>query len=337
MNSQMKSLQKIGVVGAGMIGTAIGNALAAKDGLQVRLYTIEEEVAESINSVHINQKYFPNVNLNKSLEASTDINILEEAEIVFLAIPSVLIVDFLKQHGRIFNEGSILINLAKGFGQDRKTITECLEEFQAGKICAMKGPTFAREIVSDFPTAFTFASSDETLFPLLAELFEGTNIYLDFTKDVKGTEVLSILKNIYAIVIGIVDAHFDSPNLRFLILTKAFNEAKKIMLEMGGSEQSMFHYCGFGDFNLTALNDLSRNRTLGLLIGKGFFIENISDKVVLEGKIAVNVIIQHLKKNSRVEEKYPIIYELHQVFNEEYNLSVFVNHLLNKIKVNYEQ
>jgi len=323
--------RNIGIVGAGMIGTAIGNALGARKDLSVKLYTIEDEVADSINRVNINQKYFPNVNLQDSLEASTDIQILSNADIVFLAIPSVVTVDFLKQHGKIFDRDTIIINLAKGFGEDRRTITECLEDFQDAKICSMKGPTFAREIVNGVPTAFTFASRDENLFPVLSGLFKNSNVYLDFTNDVKGTEVLSILKNIYAIVIGIIDAHFDSPNLRFLFLTRTFNEMKEIMLELGGQEQTIFKYCGFGDFNLTALNDLSRNRTLGLLIGKGFFIENISDKVVLEGKIAVNVIVNHLRDNGNAKEKYPIIYELFRVFNEDYNLSVFVNHLLHNL------
>jgi len=327
----MNKPKHIGIVGAGMIGTAIGNTLAAKNDQDIKLYTIEDEVAESINRIKVNQKYFPNVNLHDSIEASTDINILRESDIVFLAIPSVVTVEFLQKNGKIFNEDTIIINLAKGFGKDRMTITECLEDFQPGYICSLKGPTFAREIVNKMPSALTFASGNQGLFPVLSGLFKDTNIYLDFTDDVKGTEILSILKNIYAIVIGIIDAHFDSPNLRFLFLTRAFNEMKEIMLEMGGHEQTMFKFCGFGDFSLTALNDLSRNRTLGLLIGKGFFIENISDKVVLEGKIAVNVIVKHLDKHSNVKDKYPIIYELYRVFNEDYNLSLFVNKLLHKL------
>jgi glycerol-3-phosphate dehydrogenase (NAD(P)+) len=162
-------------------------------------------------------------------------------------------------------------------------------------------------------------------------LFEKTEIYLDFTTDVHGIEILSILKNIYAIVVGIVDAHFNSPNLRFLILTKAFDEMHKILLLMKGEEKTLFRYCGYGDFSLTALNDLSRNRTLGLLIGKGFFIDDISDKVVLEGKIAVNVFMEKLNHLSNKSEEFPILHELYDVFNNGYNISNFVNHLLAKI------
>lgn len=111
---------------------------------------------------------------------------------------------------------------------------------------------------------------------------------------IKGVEILSILKNIYAIVIGIVDAHFNSPNLRSLVLTKSFSEMRDILTLMGGKQETMFKSCGIGDFTHTALNDLSRNRTLGLLIGKGFFTEHVSHELVLEGRNAVNILYQEL-------------------------------------------
>ena len=105
----------------------------------------------------------------------------------------------------------------------------------------------------------------------------------------------------------------------------------RILLLMKGEEKTLFKYCGFGDFSLTALNDLSRNRTLGLLIGKGFFIDNISDKVVLEGKNAVNIFVDKLHNLNKTESDFPILYELFKVFNNNYNISHFVNHLLKKI------
>ena len=158
-------------------------------------------------------------------------------------------------------------------------------------------------------------------------LFRNTNIYLDYSTDIQGVEILSILKNIYAIVAGITDASFDAPNLRSLVLTKAFKEMRNILLEFGCDEQTMFKYCGFGDFTLTALNDLSRNRTLGLLIGKGFFTREMSDKVVLEGKIAVNVLVEVLASRN-LGDKFPILHELHKVFTDHYDLSQFVNRII---------
>jgi glycerol-3-phosphate dehydrogenase (NAD(P)+) len=225
-------------------------------------------------------------------------------------------------------ETAILVNLAKGFGSEHKTIIRCLKETFKNPLCSMKGPSFAREIINRVPTGFTIGCEDSSIGNTLSEVFDGTSIFIDRSDDIEGVEMLSILKNIYAICLGIVDAHFNSPNIRFLVLTKAFNEMRKILLQFGGKEQTIFNYCGYGDFTLTALNDLSRNRTLGLLIGKGFFTEHVSHDLVLEGKVAVNVFYEEISKILDVKKEFPIIGELYKIFNSEYDVSAFVSNLL---------
>jgi len=314
-------------VGSGAIATSLGNVLAANEDLEVRLLSIQAEVVESINNDQVNRKYFPSIELRPSLKATLDRDILKEAHIVFMAIPSVETVRYLRENKGLLNDKTIIVNLAKGFGENKRTIYETLKEVLPNPICSLKGPSFARDIIHDQHTGFTLASEDKALHPFFLDIFESTSIHLDFTEDVIGAEILSILKNIYAIVLGIVDAHFNSPNLRFMVLTRAFNEMREIMLEFGGKERTLFNYCGYGDFSLTALNDLSRNRTLGLLIGKGFFVQDISDKVILEGKIAVNIFCEALEKKCSLKS-FPIIYELYQVFNDHYDLSEFTNKLL---------
>lgn len=317
------------IIGAGTIGTALGNTLAKKRDYQVKLLSIENDVVESINETRFNAKYFPNIKLSKFLKAATDVSALNEANIVFLAIPSDVTVDYTLSISEHFQKDAILLNMAKGFSKGHKTITESLSKKLANPICSFKGPTFARELINKLPTAFTVGSEHIEHNAIFSDLFSGTPIHVDFTTDVNGVELLSILKNIYAISMGIVDAHFNSANLRFLFLTKAFNEMKDILLKYGGKENTMFKYCGYGDFSLTALNDLSRNRTLGLLIGKGFFTENISDKVVLEGKIAVSVFCDEFAKSNSRSCHYPIMAELYKVFNGNYDVSNFVNKVLN--------
>jgi len=318
------------ILGAGSIGTAMGQVLAPKETLTVTLLTIEADVAESIHDFHVNSKYFPNIRLHPKLMATTNDHVMETAGILFLALPSLVVVDYLKQHLQVLNEDAIMVNLAKGFCKENKIICDCLRGTFTNPVCALKGPTFAREIINSSPTGFTLAAEHQDMFKVFSDLFAGTNIFLDFSNDIRGVELLSILKNIYAIIIGIVDAHFNSANLRFLLLTRAFNEMKELVLLLGGQEKTMFNYCGYGDFSLTALNDLSRNRTLGLLIGKGFFTEDISDKVVLEGKIALNVIREKIVRREKSPDDFPMIGELHKVFNRDYNLPDFVNNILDR-------
>jgi glycerol-3-phosphate dehydrogenase (NAD(P)+) len=318
-------------IGSGAISTAIGNVLSNKGKYKVCMLSVEQEVVDSISNERINKKYFPNILLHPKLKATFNKNVLKKADLIFLGIPSNVIVSYVEQHKHLFNPDALVVNLAKGFSSERKTIPQTLAKIIPNQIYSMKGPSFAREIINNMPTALTVASKKEKGFSVFKEIFKDTPIYLDFTTDVAGVELASILKNIYAIIVGIVDASFDSPNLRSLVLTNAINEMRCVISKFGGREETMFNYCGFGDFSLTALNDLSRNRTLGLLIGKGFFTDYISEKVVLEGKIAVNIFVEEIARKRNIKTKRLMIKELYRVFNEEnYDMANFVNNILNR-------
>jgi glycerol-3-phosphate dehydrogenase (NAD(P)+) len=318
---------RITFIGSGAIATALGNCLAGNPSNSVSLISIEEEVVRSIKDHNINSKYFPGIKLHERLDATTLVKPLSASDFIFLAIPSVETVRYLTKHQKDISGSAIIVNLAKGFGENHCMIIDCIKESFPNPVCAMKGPTFARDIINNQPTGFTIGTKDPALVKAFTGIFQETNIFLDFSSDAHGVEILSILKNIYSIIVGITDASFDAPNLRSLVLTKCFKEMRDLVKEFGGLESTMFNYCGFGDFTLTSLNDLSRNRTLGLLIGKGFFTREMSDRVVLEGKIAVNMIMKKLREDGKISG-YPILAELYKVFNDHYDLSSFVSNIL---------
>jgi len=320
---------KITLIGAGVIGTALGNVLAAKPSLKVTLHSIEQETTDDITNHHVNKRYFPTLRLNDRLIATSDNRVLEGSDLIFLAIPSVVIVEYLESIRGHIRPETHLVNLAKGFGCGNKTVCQCVEERFPNPVSTLKGPSFAREIISQAPTAFTCGYRKEEHRRQITDVFRDTSIYLDYTTDIKGVEILSILKNMYAIVMGVIDAQFNSPNLRFMVLTKAFREMRRILLHYGGQEDTLFNYCGYGDFTLTALNDLSRNRTLGLLIGKGFFTEHVSHELVLEGKTAVEIFYKELAEKIDVCREFPIVAELHKLFSTRYDLSRFVKSIIN--------
>jgi len=326
----MRNMQNIVFLGAGSIGTSLGNSMSVRPDLKVNLLSIELDVVETINRSHINQKYFPNIRLNHSLNATSEQSILKDAQVVFIALPSTVVVEYMQGIKPLLPENAILVNLAKGFGCNQQIISQCLAEHLPNPVCALKGPSFAREIINNSPTAFTLASENIELCRQLEPLFDDTNIFVDVSTDILGVEIISILKNIYAILIGIVDAHFNSPNLRFMMFTRAFSEMRNIMIHFGGHEETMFHYCGIGDFGLTALNDLSRNRTLGLLIGKGFFNEGIPNKVVLEGRIAMSIILEKLVNSNMPETGYHMMRQLDKVFSGNTDIAEFVNKMINE-------
>lgn len=330
MNTEFTSrFKKIVIIGSGSIGTAMAQALANNNKLDTTILSIESDVIDEINHLHRNSKYFPGFLLASEVKAVSDKSILNEADLVFLALPSVAVIPYIRENASLLSPQVVLVNLAKGFDREGQTISEgLLKEFPFG-VVAMKGPSFAKEMINGSPTAFTIGCKDNKIWPLFEEVFANTQVYLDFSKDIKGVELLSILKNIYAIAVGMMDAQFNTANMRFLFLTRAFNEMRSIHILFGGKKSTMFKYCGFGDFGLTALNDLSRNRTLGLLIGKGYFTEQISEKVLLEGRLAVNIFCGQII-HSRHLDTFPIMSGLYHIFSGQTDVSEFVEQMLQK-------
>jgi glycerol-3-phosphate dehydrogenase (NAD(P)+) len=320
------------IAGAGAFGTALGNALAGNKSITVRLLTIEKEVEDGINNLRINPVYFPNSTLRKRLKATSDPAILGKAQFFILAIPSSGCVSYMEEIRPYLKPDAIVINTAKGFGEGNVIISEHIEKHYSNPVAALKGPSFAIEMLNYMPTAFTFASHNISAYEAFSALLPDTKMQLDFSTDLKGVELLSILKNMYAIILGVIDAHYNSANVRFLVLTKVFKEMRKVLTTFGGNSETMFNFCGYGDFGLTSINDLSRNRTMGLLIGKGFIKDMVSENIVLEGKRTLNVFYNKIaeeKMEMNAIRNFPILLELYKLFNREYDQRKFVMNVIN--------
>lgn len=324
------------ILGAGAFGTALGNALALNKDITVKLLTIEKEVCDSINNQRVNIVYFPNAYLRKNLQATMDPHILKRAWIIILAVPSGVCISYIEKLRSYINPRTVIINTAKGLGEGNEIISEYIETHFLNPVCALKGPSFAVELLKDMPTAFTLASKNTELFEKAKKYINGTQIRLDFSEDIRGVELVSIMKNMYAIIMGVVDAHYNSTNVRFMVLTKVFNELHKALILFGGKPDTIFHYCGYGDFGLTSLNDLSRNRTMGLLIGKGFIKDMVSDNIVLEGKRTLTIFYKKIadeKLIKNVGAEFPILLELYKLFSKEYDQRVFILRILNAANI----
>ncbi|MCL2510741.1 MAG: hypothetical protein FWF09_01685 [Bacteroidales bacterium] len=320
------------IAGAGTFGTALGNALAANKTIVVRLLTVEKEVEEGINNSRINPVYFPNSTLRKRLKATADPAILERAQFLILAIPSAVCVSYMEELRPYLKPDTVIINAAKGFGEGNVIISEHVEQHFPNPVAAIKGPSFAIELLNWMPTAFTFASHDVATYNAFSALLQGSNLQIEFSDDIRGVELLSILKNMYAIILGVIDAHYNSANVRFLVLTKVFKEMRKVLMAFGGKSETVLDFCGYGDFGLTSINDLSRNRTMGLLIGKGFIKDMVSENIVLEGKRTLNIfhnLIVEEKMEINAIRNFPILLELYKLFNKDYDQRKFVMNVIN--------
>ena len=323
---------KITILGGGSFGTALACQIAENENNQVTLLVRNEEISEEINREHVNSKYFPNKRLPHNLKASTDLSILGNAELIFLAVPTKSIPQIIDTLKKYLKPESLVVNVAKGLFDEGKTIVEYLREvLEFENIITLKGASFSVEMINSAPTLVTLGFENKAQLIKVETAFSKTNIYLDFTTDIRGVELLSALKNIYAILLGHIDAKYNAANTRFLFLTKAFSEIKIILKAMGGKPETMDLSCGIGDISLTALNDLSRNRTLGLLIGKGFYNPSFQDNsVVLEGIKTLKLIDKAISEDLR--RKLPLLQEMISLLVKEgeYTLNLDFDELFKK-------
>jgi len=329
---------KTAILGAGTFGTALANAINGETKFDesqplnnvnpepdVTLFTIETDVVEDINKNRKNSKYFPNKKLPKYIKATSNFADIADAELVFIAIPSSAIADFFAKHR--FKKGTILVNGAKGFAHDDVLISTYISLKQPDcNVCSMKGASFANEIIFEIPTAFTLACESRNTYEIIRSALRQDLIVTEYSPDINSVEYVSLIKNVYAIVMGIVDAYYNSPNVRFLVFTKILNEIRWLMKHFNANPETLFNYCGVGDLCLTALNDLSRNRTLGLLIGKGFSDASITNNVTLEGVCALNNILRHIPENEH--SKFPIMQQMHQLLHNKTSVKSFIHRII---------
>jgi len=319
------------VLGAGTFGTAIANELSVNTENNVVLFSGNQEKVDEINNNHTNKVCFPNKHLTKHLTATFDKKEIENADVIFIALPSSVIVENLKSLKSYFSKSVLFVNLSKGLLENGETIVDRVKaELNTENVVTLKGPSFAVEVMEHADTLLTLGYSTKEQYEIINKIIIDTAFHIDCTTDIRGVEVLSVLKNIYALVLGVVDAKYNSPNTRFMILTKAFSEVRVLLRALGGANDTLFLACGFGDLCLTSLNDLSRNRTLGLLIGKGFFSADYkSNSVILEGLKAVDLV--HSFPLDHVMDNLPLLNKLHSFFGSNENvLSIEFDKLVDK-------
>ena len=317
------------VLGAGTFGTAIANELSVNTTNNVVLFSRNQSKVDEINTSNTNKSCFPNKHLTKFLSATSDKNEIKNADVIFIALPSSVIIENLNALKSHFKENVLLVNLSKGLFADGVTIVESIQtSIGVNNVVTFKGPSFAVEVMEHADTLFTVGYTTNAQYEIMNTIIKGTSLHLDFTTDIRGVEVLGVLKNIYALVLGVIDAKYNSPNTRFMILTKAFSEIRVLLRSLGGSEDTLFLACGFGDFCLTSLNDLSRNRTLGLLIGKGFFSADYkSNSVILEGLNAIEMFHDLIEED--VLKELVLLNKLYNFFvNQESELEFKFNELI---------
>ncbi|MGI8619586.1 MAG: NAD(P)H-dependent glycerol-3-phosphate dehydrogenase [Gemmatimonadaceae bacterium] len=265
--------EKCAVIGAGAWGTALADLLA-RSGNEVALWAREADVVESVNSRHEN-RFLQGHRLHESVRAFANLDdAVGGARVAIFVTPSHALRSIAKTVKPSIAKDTVIVVASKGVEEDTLALmSDVAEEELHSPLVALSGPTFAAEVAAGQPTAAVAASEDEATALVAQRIFSGSNLRTYTHDDVIGVEVGGALKNVMAVATGIADGLGLGYNARAALITRGLAEMTRLGVALGGRQATFAGLAGLGDLVLTCTGGLSRNRAVGVAIGKGGSLE----------------------------------------------------------------
>jgi glycerol-3-phosphate dehydrogenase (NAD(P)+) len=304
------------VLGAGSWGTALAIHLGSM-GHDVALWGRDVALLDAMAERRANPTYLPDVTFPTALRPTSSLSTaLADARHVVVAVPSHGLRAVLRAAAPALPPGAILVSATKGIEFDSlKRMSEVLHDETGGRhpVVVLSGPSFAAEVARRLPTALVAASSDPAALNAVQEEFRGPLFRLYGSKDVVGVEVSAALKNIIAIAAGVVEALGLGHNAMAALITRGLAEISRLSTAMGGDRETASGLSGLGDLVLTCTGSLSRNRHVGLELGRGRSLDEIMAgmRMVAEG---VRTTPAALELGKRYGVELPIAAQIAELF-----------------------
>ena len=311
----------IGVVGAGSWGTALANLLSVK-GCTVKLWAFEQEVKESIDADRENKLFLPGVKLSPTLSASNEIaTVVKDKDLVLIVVPSHVMRETATRAADHLDDRSVVVTASKGIEiKTHLTMTGILKDtlppIFSDRLAVLSGPTFAKEVAVRVPTVATAASANPSVAVYVQQIFATPYFRVYTNDDVIGVELGGAIKNVIAIASGIVDGLGLGLNTRAALITRGLTEMQRLGVKLGANPHTFSGLTGVGDLVLTCTGHLSRNHTVGKLIGEGKKLNDILSemKMVAEG-VKTAKSLYNLSRKVGVE--MPISHAVYAVLYED--------------------
>jgi glycerol-3-phosphate dehydrogenase (NAD(P)+) len=280
---------KITVVGAGAWGTTLAGLVADK-GIPTSLWVREAELAGIIKETSVNSWFLPEVKLPETLAVSSDLTeSLNDASYVLMAVPCQFLRPILGHMRTCLTPNPVIVCCSKGIEIDSLKPMSGVVHDELGDLApryaVLSGPSFAREVSQKLPTAVTLGTADPDLGTKLQNVLSTEYFRVYLSQDYRGVELGGALKNVMAIATGISDGLEFGANARASLITRGLAEMSRLGESLGANAQTFMGLSGLGDLVLTCTGDLSRNRQVGLRIGRGESLDFIiqSMHAVAEG------------------------------------------------------
>jgi glycerol-3-phosphate dehydrogenase (NAD(P)+) len=322
------------VIGAGSWGTALANHLA-QQGFEVRLWAHEAENAAAMLAQRENRRFLPGIPLAAAIHPTHDLaHALEDAELVVLVVPSHAVREVTLQASPFLKPGAPIVIASKGIEVGTLfTMTEVLEDVLPVAlhpyIAVLSGPSFALELAKKLPTAVTVAARWERIAKQVQTWFGSPYLRLYTSPDLVGVELGGAVKNVIAIGAGIAEGLGFGSNSRAALITRGLLEISRLAVKKGANPLTLSGLSGMGDLVLTCTGDLSRNRQVGLELGRGKKLADILAAMTMVAEGVNNARSVHdLAKKLTVE--MPICEGVYRVLYEDLSVREGVAQLMSR-------
>lgn len=327
-------MMNIGVIGAGSWGTTLANLLAKK-GFPVTLWVYETDLAERMAKTRINDLYLNGVTLSPNLVFTNELSeAVVDHQLLLLVSPSQVMRQVLKQLQPHLDKTCLLVSAAKGIENNSlQLMSEVLEEVLGAEVknrCAfLSGPSFAKEVAEEQPTAVTLAADDLGVAHRVQEIFSTDYFRVYTNQDVVGVEIGGALKNVIALAAGVSDGLGFNHNARAALITRGLVEIGRLGMAKGAIESTFAGLAGMGDLVLTCTGDLSRNRSVGMELGRGRKLDEILNQMhmVAEG---VKTTLSAYQLANKLGVKMPITEQMYQILYEDKDPKLAVADLMRR-------
>ena len=313
-------MKRIAVIGAGNWGTALA-IMAARAGHDLSLWSRNEAVVDSINRNHFNSTYLTDALIPHNVRATKDITAaVNGAELVILAAPSHATRSLVTMMAPVLRSDMIIVSATKGIEIETgkrisQVVAEVVSEAVRPRFVCLSGPSFAKEVVENNPTAIVAASEDRLASRVVQSELSFQNLRIYTNDDVVGTELGGSVKNVMAIAAGMVAGLGFGANSVAALITRGLAEMTRLALHEGAKLETLMGLAGLGDLVLTCTGDLSRNRFVGRELGLGRTVNKITSGMneVAEG-VKTTRAVKLLAERTGVEmpitnEVYAVLYE----------------------------
>ena len=309
---------KIAVLGSGSWGTALA-AVLARNGAQTTLWGRDPAAVAQITATRRNARYLPELELPAQLNVSADLAAsVSAADVVLIVTPSHAFAGLLERAAPHFRAAAGLAWATKGFDPSSGRFLHeiAAERLPNAPAAIVTGPSFAREVAQGLPTAVTVHSTAPAFAQHVAELLHATHFRAYTGSDMIGAELGGAMKNVLAVATGVADGMKLGLNARAGMITRGLNEMLRLGAAIGAKPETLMGLAGLGDLVLTCTGDLSRNRRLGLALGRGVPLQEAVAEIgqVVESVETVDTIMRLAKLHGL---DLPIAHGVQRVLHED--------------------